>query len=89
MLSMILPTLIVVGAMIVFALTFREIGGDEREVHHRLLASRFAFRLGLTVLSVGVLYQTFTHQLDPWLAGTLAAMTIGKIIGLTYGRIKH
>lgn len=89
MLYMILPTLVVVVAMIVFALTFKEAGGDEREVHHRLLASRFAFRLGLTVLSIGVVYQTLTHQLDAWLVGTLAAMTIGKIIGLTYGRYKH
>lgn len=88
MLAMILPTLAVVAALIVLALGLAEGKGDERDALHRHLASRAAFLLGLAVLAVGTLWQTYTHSLDPWLIGALVAVTFGKILGLIYGRLK-
>jgi hypothetical protein len=89
MLSMALPILAVVVALIVVAATLKEGRGDEREVLHRMIASRAAFVLGLAVLSVGTVYQTLTHSLDPWLIGALVAVTLGKIIGLIISRNNH
>lgn len=88
MLLMVLPTLAAVAALIVLALALAEGRGDERAALHRYLASRAAFLLGLTVLAAGTLWQTYTHALDPWLIGALGAMTLGKIIGLLYARLK-
>lgn len=88
MLSMILPSLLAAGALILLAVGLAEGKGDERAVLHRHLASRAAFLLGLAVLSVGTLWQTYRHAIDPWLIGALGAMTLGKIIGLLYGRLK-
>lgn len=89
MLSMILPTLAAVTALIVVALSLAEGRGDERAELHRALASRYAFLLGLSVLAAGTLWQTYAHTLDPWLIGALVAVTLGKIVGLAYGRFRH
>lgn len=89
MLAMLLPTLAAVAALVVLAFALAEGRGDERTALHRYMASRAAFLLGLGVLAVGTLWQTYTHSLDPWLVGALIAVTLGKIVGLFYGRIKH
>lgn len=89
MLSMILPTLAAVGALVVLAFALAEGRGDERAALHRYMASRAAFLLGLAVLAAGTLWQTYTHTLDPWLVGALVAVTLGKLVGLLYGRAKH
>ena len=88
-LLMVLPTLAAVSGLIVLAASITEGRGDERTALHRTLASRTAFLLGLGVLAIGTLWQTYTHTLDPWLIGTLVAVTIGKVIGLLYGRAKY
>lgn len=89
MLSMILPTLAAVAALVTLAFALAEGRGDERAALHRYMASRAAFLLGLAVLAVGTLWQTYTHALDPWLVGALVAVTLGKIVGLAYGRYTH
>jgi hypothetical protein len=89
MLGMILPTLAAVAALVVLAFALAEGRGDERAALHRHMASRAAFLLGLGVLAVGTLWQTYTHSLDPWLVGALVATTAGKLFGLLYGRAKH
>lgn len=89
MLEMILPAFAAVTALIVLAFGLAEGRGDERDALHRYLASRAAFLLALGVLAVGTLWQTYMHALDPWLLGALVAATLGKIIGLLYGRATH
>ena len=87
-LEMAVPTLIVAAALIVLAFALAEGRGDERDALHRYLASRAAFLLGLVVLAAGTLWETYHQVLDPWLIGALAAMTLGKLIGLLYARLK-
>lgn len=89
MLEMLLPTLAALGALIVLGFALAEGRGDERAVLHRYLASRAGFLLALSVLAVGTLWQTYRHALDPWLVAALVAATLGKIIGLIYGRTRH
>jgi hypothetical protein len=62
---------------------------DERDMHHRYLANRFALLAGTIALSVGVLYQVFTHKLDLWLLAALIVMNLVKIITLMYANYKR
>ena len=57
---------------------------DEREAQHRYFSNRTALLGGSIVLSLGVLYQLFTYQLDYWLLAGLAAINLVKIISLVY-----
>src|SRR3989338_5005846 len=57
---------------------------DERALHHRYLANRAALVAGTVFLSVGVLYQLFTHSLDYWLLAGLITINFVKIISLIY-----
>lgn len=68
---------------------FRETARDERESLHRYIAARAAFLLGAAVLVIGILQQSLSHNLDPWLVVSLAAMILGKIVGLLYGKMKY
>ena len=89
MLEMVLPTLADVAALVTLAFGLAEGRGDERAALHRYMASRAAFLLGLGVLAIGTLWQTYAHNLDPWLLSALIAVTLGKIAGLLYGKYKH
>lgn len=89
MLSMVLPLALAAGGLALAAAVLQEGRGDERERLHRALASRSAFVLGLATLSVAVTVQTFSHDIDPWIVAALGAMTLGKILGMAYGRLKH
>ena len=85
--------MVVVGLIIAFGLftTFiwRERAEDERESYHKMIAGRIAFLAGAGVLVLGIVIQSFAHELDPWLIFTLGIMIIGKIAGLIYGKTKN
>ena len=84
---------IVLGLVVVFALfssfIWRENARDEREGLHKMMAGRIAFFAGTAVLVIGIIVQSFKHELDFWLVLTLGTMIFAKIIGLLYGRIKY
>lgn len=63
--------------------------GDERALHHRYLANRAALVAGTILLSIGVLYQFFTHQLDYWLLAGLITINLVKIMSLIYSNYKN
>ena len=83
----------VLGLAVVFALfasfIWREKGRDEREDFHKMFAGRFAFIAGMGTLVLGIIIQSFKHNLDIWLILTLGAMILAKIAGLIYSRFKH
>lgn len=62
---------------------------DERAIAHRYLANRAGLIAGTIVLSIGVLYQLFSHVLDPWLLAGLIAINLVKIITLIYANYKR
>lgn len=77
--SMVLVGFIV--AFVVFsAFIWRESDGDERDMHHRLMAGRFGFLSGCAVLVGAIIYQSLQHQLDPWLLMVLIVMVLSKLI---------
>ena len=62
---------------------------DERELAHRYVSNRGGLIAGTIVLSLGVLYQLFTHQLDPWLLAGLIGINLVKIVTLIYTNYKN
>lgn len=86
-------TMINIVLIIVFSVfasfIWRESARDEREVFHRMLAGRIAFLAGAGVLVIGVIVQSFKHDVDFWLVLTLGVMVFSKIIALVYSQAKH
>mgnify|MGYP000452539675 CR=1 FL=1 len=89
----VLLMIMVLGLVVVFALfasfIWRENARDEREGLHKMMAGRIAFLAGTSVLVIGIIVQSFKHELDLWLVLTLGAMILAKIIGLIYSRARH
>ena len=62
---------------------------DERETAHRYTSARIALITGTAFMSLAVLYQVFTHQLDYWLLASLIVLNLAKIISLIYLNYKR
>ncbi len=62
---------------------------DERELAHRYVANRLALIAGTIVLSLGILYQLFTHEVDYWLLAGLVVINLVKIVSLIYSNYKQ
>ena len=58
---------------------WREKALDEREEKYRADAGRVAFLSGAGVLVLGIVIQSFQHELDIWLVYALGGMLLGKI----------
>ncbi|MBI3573991.1 hypothetical protein HY090_02990 [Candidatus Kaiserbacteria bacterium] len=57
----------------------RENAADERDGVHRMLAGRAAFLSGVGLLTIAIIYQSYTNTLDVWLVATLVVMILAKI----------
>lgn len=87
-LSMLVIVLIAIFGMFV-SIVWKEQVRDEREVLHRMLAGRFAFLVGSSILVIGIIVQELRHVTDPWLIYALSGMLIAKIVGMLYGQKKY
>ena len=89
----VLLMMMVLGLVLVFALfasfIWRENSRDEREGLHKMMAGRIAFLAGTASLVIGIIVQSFRHELDFWFVFTLGIMILAKIGALIYGRIKY
>ena len=65
------------GALLIFIL--KERAEDERDDVHRMLAGRYAFFAGSLALLIGIILQSESGHLDPWLMIALIAMVVVKI----------
>ncbi|HEX9608709.1 MAG TPA: hypothetical protein VGA06_00650 [Candidatus Paceibacterota bacterium] len=82
-----------VGALVIFFTLFagfmwKERALDEREQLHKMIAGRIGYLIGVGVLVLGLVVQTFTTHPDPWLVVALGGMVIGKLLGLLYSRYR-
>ncbi len=87
-LSMLVIILIAIFGIFV-AVVWKEHVHDEREGLHSMLAGRFAFLVGSSILVIGIIVQELRHTSDPWLIYTLVGMLIAKIGGMLYGQKKY
>ena len=82
---------IMIGSLVVlFALfasfVWRENAHDEREQQHKQMAGRVAYLAGASVLILGIVIQSITTHVDPWLVLALGAMVLGKVVMHIYNR---
>lgn len=69
-----------IGAFGVYAaFVMREAVADERDSAHRMYSGRVAFLVGAGTLVAGILYQSYTDQVDVWLVFVLVVMVLSKI----------
>ncbi len=82
--------MMIAGLVVSFALfasfIWKERSRDEREQLHKMMAGRVGYLSGVAVLVLGVVVESITSHVDPWLIAVLGAMIIGKIAGHIYGR---
>ena len=81
--------ILVVAFALFVSFVWRENGGDERDILHRMLAGRMAYIVGTSVLVLGIILQCFQHNLDPWLVLALGAMILAKVGGRVFARLKR
>jgi len=87
-LSMLIIFLIAVFG-IFSAVIWKEHARDEREQLHRMLAGRYAFLTGSSILVVGIIVQSLEHAIDRWLIFALVGMILVKLIALGYSQKKY
>lgn len=81
--------LFVVVLFAFLVLVWRSRATDERELAHQHAAAKISYTLGVNVLAIGIVVQTLSHTLDPWLAFALGVMVLGKIGATIYYKHKH
>ncbi len=73
--------LVVVVLMLVWVgFIMQEKAKDEREVLLKMKSGRMAYLSGLGVLTIALIVQGMAHDIDPWVAGALAAMVVSKLL---------
>ena len=84
-----MSVLLVSVVFLVFsALVFREQAKDERENVLKMNAGRISFLAGSIIAVIGILFQSSTHDVDPWLVYTLIGMVLVKTITRVYYSLK-
>ena len=81
-------TMLILGLILSFtvfaAIVFKEKASDERELSHIHIAGRISYIAGTLVLTLGVVYQAFNHEIDSWLLLGLFVMVLSKLITRIY-----
>lgn len=77
---------VLLSVSIAFILTEQAV--DEREVLHRLEASRAGYALGLATLMFALLIQGFSHSIDMWVVITIAVMLLAKVVVRFYDTLR-
>jgi len=90
--SMVQMTALTIAAALLAAFAgfiLREGAGDERETVLRMHAGRAAYLSGIAVLTIALVYQGFTHSIDPWIPLALATMVLAKLIARSSAERTH
>lgn len=61
-------------------MVWRERPEDEREMHNQVVASRYAYVVGTSILIIALTVGSLQHNLDPFIPTTLIAMIATKLI---------
>lgn len=80
--------LIAVLFLIFSALVFREKSRDERENILRMNAGRISFLTGSVIAIIGILFQSVSHNIDPWLVYTVIGMILAKTAARLYSALR-
>ena len=89
MMAMTIMLVLIVVFAVFASFVWQEKARDERELLHKMVAGRLAFLVGSAVLVIGIVVESFSHEIDQWLVVTLTAMILAKLFGLIYSRTKN
>lgn len=81
--------LVAVLFLVFSSLVFREKSRDERENFLKMNAGRLSFLSGSVIAVIGILYQSLTHNIDPWLVYTLIGMILTKTTTRLYSSFRN
>ena len=85
--------LLMVGLIMVFlvfvGLVWREQSSDERDLIHIQKSGRLSFFIGAAILVIGIIFQSATHDIDPWLLYSLFGMVLTKIISRVFHKFRN
>ncbi|MBP6979870.1 hypothetical protein KBB41_02395 [Candidatus Curtissbacteria bacterium] len=70
-------------------LIWKEKSVDERDGLHIQKSGRLSFLVGSTVLVIGVVVQSYRHEIDPWLIYGLTAMILTKLVARIFHNFKN
>ena len=71
------------------AFFWKEQSVDEREEVHKNKAGRVSFLIGTTVLAIGIIYQSLSHNIDIWLVIALMSMIVAKVVTHMYNKVRN
>jgi hypothetical protein len=80
---------LIVFFIILAGFLWKEQPGDERDQLHKLIASRLAYFAVIATLIIGIVFQSFKGNVDPFLVISICIALLAKITGLIYGNAKH
>jgi hypothetical protein len=63
---------------------FYERSHDEREATHAMFAGRVAYLSGISVLTLALVVQGLSHQIDQWIPISLGVMVLAKLAARLY-----
>lgn len=87
--EMIIGLFVIIIFMVYASLIWKEKPKDEREDMHRQSAGRLAFLVGSFTLILGIMYQSMSHNIDPWLPAALISMLVAKFTSRLYSHRKR
>jgi len=80
---------LLVSSTVLGYLFLKQVREDEREQKLRLFSYQTGYMLGITMLLVAIIFQSFQHQVDIWIVLTLIVMFGGKLCALGFHHKIH
>jgi signal transduction histidine kinase len=87
--SVMVLALFVVAFLVFVGLVWRSRAVDERELAHQHAAARVSYALGVNVLAIGIVVQSYMYELNFWLPLALGVMVLAKICASIYYKKKY
>jgi peptidoglycan/LPS O-acetylase OafA/YrhL len=88
MLLVAICTVLIVLFILFSIFIWKEKPQDEREQAIMEFASRVGYTAGMTFLLIGIIFQSFSSKIDPWMVAALIVMILSKLIAFKYS-LKH
>ncbi len=87
-----MPDMMLVGLLVIALVAFglfaafvvKEQVVDEREAQHRVMAGRVAFIAGTAAVTIGIIVQSLSHHVDPWLYIAFVVLVLSKVCTRAY-----
>jgi hypothetical protein len=80
---------LLISTVVLSLVLLRQLKEDEREQKLRLFSYQAGYMIGMFSLVCGVIFQSFSHQVEPWMVVTLLLMFLSKMVALSLHHLIH